>query len=258
MSTVVDYGNLNHVAGMIDEIGGDGLKEANLLFKSAESSSELDEFITRRVIEREPLAYIIGYEHFRGLKFKCDTRALIPRQESETLVEAALDLPERSSVVDVGTGTGAIALAIKHARPDLAVTGTDISKEALDLACVNQEALGLKVDWKDADLLNGIRGEFDAVVADLPYLAEVARDTYALEMVKYEPPVALWGGQDGLDLDRRLLEQLQHRPETMMVALEVEKGTHDVMMSLMREYEFPIVYGITDSRGDIRCIVGKR
>lgn len=258
MSTVVDYGNLNHVASMIDEIDGDGLREANLLFKNAESSSELDEFIHRRVINREPLAYIIGYEHFRGLKFNCDTRALIPRQESETLVEAALDLPLKSSVVDVGTGTGAIALSIKHARPDLVVTGTDISKEALDLACVNQEALGLKVDWKDADLLSGIRGEFDAVVADLPYLAEVARDTYSPEMVKYEPQVALWGGQDGLDLDRKLLQQLQHRPETMMVALEVEKGTHEVMMDLMREYEFPIVYGITDSRGDIRCVIGKR
>jgi release factor glutamine methyltransferase len=129
--------------------------------------------LVRRRGAREPLAYVLGDWDFRRLTLKTDTRALVPRPETEIVVERCLKLLEGTvgpRIVDVGTGTGAIALALKHERPDAHVTATDRSADALSLAKENAEANGLDVELVAADLLDGLAGPFDLVVSNPPYV----------------------------------------------------------------------------------------
>jgi release factor glutamine methyltransferase len=127
---------------------------------------------------------------------------LIPRPETEHLVEAALDLPRGARVVDVGTGSGAVALALKAERPDLAVVGTDVSEDALAVARANGLLLGLDVEWLAGDLLAPVVGRVDAIVSNPPYVADT--DPLPPDVARHEPALALFGGPDGLDAYRRL------------------------------------------------------
>jgi release factor glutamine methyltransferase len=159
--------------------------------------------VRRRAFDREPVAYITGVKGFRHLELQVDPRVLIPRPETETLVEAAVEnLPQGARVVDVGTGSGAIALALEDERPDLEVTGTDVSEDALEVARANAERLGLDVAFAHADLLAGV-GDFDAVVSNPPYVEDGAE--LAPEIVRHEPSLALRAGPDGLDVLRALV-----------------------------------------------------
>jgi release factor glutamine methyltransferase len=159
--------------------------------------------VRRRAFDREPVAYITGVKGFRHLELQVDPRVLIPRPDTETLVEAAVEiLPQGARVVDVGTGSGAIALALEDERPDLQVTGTDVSEDALEVARANAARLGLEVAFARADLLAGV-GEFDAVVSNPPYIEDGAE--LAPEIVRHEPSLALRAGPDGLDVLRALV-----------------------------------------------------
>jgi release factor glutamine methyltransferase len=169
----------------------------------------------RRRNEREPVAYILGKKGFRNLELKVDERALVPRPESELLVEAALDLPEGARVHDVGTGTGAIALALLDERPDLQVTASEVSPEAADLARENAKLLGLPLEVEVADGLPP--GDYDLVIANLPYVRDDRWDVLMPEINRYEPRVALTGGEDGLEHIRELVAAL---PSGTRVALE--------------------------------------
>src|SRR5688500_14221607 len=120
------------------------------------------EFVARRT-RREPVAYILGSKGFRRLELAVDPRVLIPRPETEHVVEAALGLPRGTRVVDVGTGSGAIALALADERPDLRVTATESSPAALAVARANGARLGLEVEWLEGDLLQAVEGPVDAV-----------------------------------------------------------------------------------------------
>ncbi len=155
--------------------------------------AEARELVQRRG-RREPLAYVLGDWDFRRLTLATDARALVPRPESEIVVERCLALLEGTDsprVVDVGTGSGAIALALKHERPDAHVTATDISPAALELARENAQRTGLDVDLVEADLLTGVAGSFDLVVSNPPYVLPAELPNLEPEVRDWEPELAL-------------------------------------------------------------------
>jgi release factor glutamine methyltransferase len=214
--------------------------------------------VRRRAVQREPVAYILGRKGFRGLELTVDPRALIPRPETELLVEVGLGLPRGARVLDLGTGSGAVALALKDERPDLRLTGSDLSEDALALARANGERLGLAVSWLRADLLAGVPDEFDAILANPPYVAESARASLAPEILRHEPPGALFSGTDGLDAIRALLAQVGARERVRTVALELGAGQAGAVQELMRTAGFATVRAERDLAGIERVVVGER
>jgi release factor glutamine methyltransferase len=160
---------------------------------------------------RIPLQHLLGEVEWGGVRLKSDGRALIPRPETEWLLYLALEALRGTAyprVLDVGTGTGALALGLKLARPDAAVTATDISAEALALAQENAALNGLEVQFVQADLLQGISGPFDLIVSNPPYLPDTDQHSADPE-VRHDPDLALYAGADGLSVARPLLAQVQ-------------------------------------------------
>jgi release factor glutamine methyltransferase len=196
---------------------------------------------------REPVAYILGEKGFRRIVLQVDPRVLVPRPETEFVVEAALSLPEGARVVDVGTGSGAIALALKDERPDLTILATDISEDALAVARRNAARLGLEVDFRHADLLDGV-GEVDAVLSNPPYVA--ATDRLPRDVL-HEPRQALFGGADGLDVIRRLVREAAGVP---FVALELGAAQAAAVAGLMTGWDVELV---RDLAGHERVVVGR-
>lgn len=164
--------------------------------------------IARRA-RREPIAYILGHGEFWSLTFKVGPEVLIPRGDTETLVEAALKvLPPGGTLLDIGVGSGAIALAIAHERPDLSVEGIDLSLAALAIATENAQRLGLagRVTLRQGDLfaLDGSR-QYDVIVSNPPYIALGEKASLMPEVRDFEPALALFAGADGLDCYRALI-----------------------------------------------------
>jgi release factor glutamine methyltransferase len=217
--------------------------------------------VRRRAVLREPVAYIVGQRAFRHLQLAVDPRVLIPRPETELLVEVGLALPRGAHVLDIGTGSGAVALALAHERPDLFVSGSDSSGDALALARENGlrlEQLGLHVRWLQADLLAGMADEWDAVLSNPPYVREDERASLAPEIVRHEPPAALFAGPDGLGAIRPLLAQLAPRSRVHTVALEIGAGQAAAVGELMRAAGFATVRAERDLAGVERVVVGER
>jgi release factor glutamine methyltransferase len=204
---------------------------------------------------REPIAYILGRRAFRYLTLTVDRRVLIPRPETELLVEAGLELAEGASVLDVGTGSGAVALALKHERPDLAVAGIDISPDAIDVARTNAATLNLDVSFMVSDLLGDAHP--DAVLANLPYV----RDEAVLidDVARHEPARALRGGADGLDLIRRLTGEIAARPPSArpsLLALEIGADQGPAVMGLVAAAGYGSVRVQRDLAGHDRIVIG--
>ena len=181
-----------------------------------EAQARALETLLARVAAREPLAYVLGERGFHGLTLKIDPRALIPRPETEMLVDLALaavrTLPAGAAVIDVGTGSGAAAIAIALGAPTARVIACDVSADALSLARENAERLGARVSFVESDLLSNVPDLAPIVVANLPYVTREEIDMLPPEIQAHEPRVALDGGTDGLDLVRRLLAQLSAEP----------------------------------------------
>ena len=204
--------------------------------------------------KREPVAYIVGRKGFRHLEVEVDPRVIVPRPETELLVEVALGLPQGAHVLDVGTGSGAVALALKHERPDLRVIASDVSLRALEVASANADRLGLEVEVVQADLVPP--GEFDAIVSNPPYIADAQRALLAPEITRHEPALALFAGPDGLEVIRELVPAAGERAPWL--ALEVGAGQADAVEALLREAGLHRVERHRDLAGIERVVVGAR
>jgi len=215
--------------------------------------------VRRRAVEREPVAYITGSRGFRRLELAVDPRALIPRPETELLVELAVaKLPRGARVLDVGTGSGAVALALADERPDLLVSGSDVSEGALELARANGDRLGLRVVWLWADLLAGVPDTFEAIVSNPPYVAESERGGLAPEILRHEPAGALFAGPDGLNVIRPLVAQAGARASVCLLAVEIGAGQAVAVAELVRGAGFESVRAERDLAGIERVVVGSR
>jgi release factor glutamine methyltransferase len=225
-----------------------GCERAALFTREFDVPSRFWELVARRAA-REPVAYITGERSFRWLSLNVDRRVLIPRPETELLVEIGLSLPAGARVVDVGTGSGAVALALKDERPDLSVAGVDIDCEAVEVARGNALRLGLDVSFVCGDLLPA--GSWGAVLANLPYVADSSE--LPPEIARYEPPGALYGGPDGLDVVRRLVAAVD---DVSLVALEVGAGQAGEVATLLSDRRSVEVR--RDLAGIERVVIGRR
>ncbi|MBP8819838.1 MAG: peptide chain release factor N(5)-glutamine methyltransferase [Syntrophomonadaceae bacterium] len=169
------------------------------------------EFIKRRA-RKEPLAYITGAKEFMSLEFKVNPNVLIPRPESEIIVEKAIDLfkDQPCTICDIGTGSGALAISLAYYLPLTQVFATDISPQALATARENADSLEVEVEFLEGDLLSPFLDKeqcFDLIVANLPYISQEEYHTLDSGVKSYEPQIALLAPGDGLDIYRRLLPQ---------------------------------------------------
>ena len=186
----------------------------------------------RRRVAREPVAYILGRRGFRRIELAVDRRVLVPRPETELLVEIALGLSQGAAVHEVGTGSGAVALALLDERPDLRVTASDLSPDAVAVARANARRLGLPLEPVVADGLPP--GDYDLVVANLPYVRDDEWNGLAPEITRHEPRGALTSGDDGLDAIRALVEQA---PSGTRLALEHGAEQGEEVRELLTEAE---------------------
>ncbi|MBB4664398.1 peptide chain release factor N(5)-glutamine methyltransferase [Conexibacter arvalis] len=222
---------------------------------AADESARFAAAVARRRA-REPVAYIRGTRGFRHIDLIVDRRVLVPRPETELLVEVALRLPRGARVADVGTGSGAVALALKHERPDLQVVATDVSADALAVARANAEALRLDVAFVQGDLLDAVAGPLDAVLSNPPYVPDGDRDGLEPEVAVHEPALALFAGGDGLDVLRRLARAAAARAP--FVAFELGQGQAGAVAELLREAGMSTVAAHRDLAGIERVVVGER
>lgn len=213
----------------------------------------------QRRLNTEPVAYITGHKEFFGLTLQVDPRVLDPRADTETLVEWALSCLADASepdVVDLGTGSGAIALALKHSRPDAAICAVDASADALAVARANAERLNLPVTFHHGSWLTPLAGRrFDAIVSNPPY---VATDDEHLAALKHEPLSALASGADGLDDIRSIVRQTsQHLKPNGWLLLEHGYDQAHAVQTLLGNQGFVNVQSRPDLAGILRCTGGQ-
>ena len=227
------------------------------------ASREFAEMVRRRV-RREPVAYILGRKGFRRIELLVDRRVLIPRPETELLVELALEAAP-TKVLDVGTGSGAIALAVADELEDARVTAIDTSFNAVRVAKANTERLGLtdRVDvvLRGPSSLTGAVPDdraFDLLLANLPYVSEDEWQDLAPEIREYEPREALVAGQTGLEAIEALAEELLAlAPRPSVVALEIGAGQAEVVSKLVRAAGYADVEVRSDLAGHDRVVIGR-
>ncbi len=214
----------------------------------AEIAAAIEERVARRV-DREPMAYILGRAPFRKLEIAVDERVLWPRRETELLVEVGAELPEGARVHEVGTGSGAIALALLSERPDLRVSASDLSPEAVEAARENAARLGLELDVGVATGLPEDLDGIDLVIANLPYVTDSTIFERSPE-IQREPRIAVTGacGEDGLGVIRGLIGET---PSGWKLAMEHDTHHGPAMREMLRD-----ATTLQDYEGDERVTVG--
>jgi len=218
--------------------------------------------LVRRRGQGEPLQHLLGTVEFCGYTFLCDKRAMVPRPETEELVELLLQSTVRdppSSILDVGTGSGVIALSLAAKFPEAQIHAVDLSEEALELARENAEQLGLsaRVDFAKSDLLKNIRGKFDLIVANLPYIS--SRDRHLLSReVLHDSEVALFGGVHGDELIRELIEQAPaHLRPGGLLALEAGIGQSEALSGVLTQKKYKDICSKNDYSGTSRFMFAR-
>ncbi|PYJ57041.1 MAG: peptide chain release factor N(5)-glutamine methyltransferase [Verrucomicrobia bacterium] len=237
--------------------------ELYLEFERVLTESELAPLrdLVKRRGEGEPLQHLLGTVEFCGLTFLCDKRAMVPRSETEELVELIESRIEnrKSKIEDVGTGSGVIALSLAMKFPEAEILGVDISDDALALAQENAVRLNLatRVRFLKSNLLENVEGCFDVIVANLPYISIQDRQSLSREVL-HDPEVALFASARGDELVRELIAQApsQLRPGGML-ALEIGIGQGDALFSALAEKNYRDIYSKTDYSGVTRFLFAR-
>lgn len=239
------------------------LDRGSLIARSEHALTEDEQAAFSQLVERrrkrEPLAYITGRKGFRRIELTVNRHVLVPRPDTELLVAVA-KVARPCAVLDLATGSGAVALALADELPDATVTASDISSEALAVARGNAKALGLagRVGFVESDLFHEIDGRFDCITANLPYVARTEWEILQPEITGYEPQIALVSGTDGLDLTRKIIPQARdHLKPGAMLALEVGAGQAKRVAELMADAGYNDVESHADLAGIDRVISGK-
>lgn len=216
--------------------------------------------LAHRRLNDEPLAYITGRREFHGLELHVDARVLDPRADTETLVDWALglDLPARARVADLGTGSGAVALSLKAARPLWQVTATDASEQALTVAAANARRLGLDLDLRLGHWCEPLQGDsgYDLILSNPPYIALGDPHLWAL---RHEPSTALVSGPDGLDAIGQIANQaVEHMLPGGWLLLEHGHDQHPAVAALLRACGYSEISSRTDISAITRCTGARR
>jgi release factor glutamine methyltransferase len=217
--------------------------------------------VVRRRGQGEPLQHLLGTVEFCGLAFVCDQRAIVPRPETEELVELLESRIENreSRIVDIGTGSGVIALTLAAKFPETKVYALDVSEDALALARSNAERLGLtaRVHFFKSDLLQNISERFDLIVANLPYISMQDRRSLSSEVL-HDPAIALFGGSRGDELIRDLIEQAPpHLQPNGLLALEVGVGQSELLREFLMQKNFHDIESKKDYSGTPRFLFAR-
>jgi release factor glutamine methyltransferase len=216
--------------------------------------------LVRRRGQNEPLQHLLGIVEFCGNIFLCDKRALVPRPETEELVELVESriVNRESRVVDLGTGSGVIALSLAQKFPDAEIIATDISDDALLLARENAVRLGTpRVQFLKSDLLENVDGQFDLIVANLPYISRHDRDQLPREVLR-DPEVALFAGEKGDEIIRRLIETApSHLSRKGLLALEIGLGQEPGLIDLLRQKNYGDIEARNDYSGRTRFLFAR-
>ncbi len=224
-----------------------------------EEEKEFVEEVYKKLAVHIPAQYIIGYAEFFGMQLKVDERVLIPRPETEELVELILaENPETNlSVLDIGTGSGAIALALAKNRPDWSVTAADISQDALDLASENAKKQNLQIFLKKSDCFTEISEKYDIIVSNPPYISREDASEVGLNVLYSEPHLALFADEDGLAIYRRIAEKAKdYLKDGGKIYLEIGYKQGQSVPALFKE-NFPEkrVRTLKDQFGQDRMVV---
>jgi release factor glutamine methyltransferase len=242
-----------------------GLTRMNLYLEFERLLSEAELAPLREVVRRrgegEPLQHLLGTVEFHGEIFLCDKRALVPRPETEQLVElveSAIRNPQ-SAIVDVGTGSGVIALSLAKKFPEAQIFGVDISEDALTLARENAEKLGAtpRVQFLRSNLFDALKDRFDVIVANLPYVARDDRRSLSREVL-HDPEEALFGGPRGDELIQRLIELApEHLNPGGLLALEIGLGQAEALGELLAQKNYHDIESKKDYAGIARFLLAR-
>ena len=219
---------------------------------------ELEKLILRR-INREPISKILGRRDFWGRTFSINENVLDPRGDTEKLIDFVIEKPVKS-VLELGTGSGAIAITLACEWKEVHVTAIDISEEALSLAKSNAEKFNVqnKIDFLKSDWFEAIKGSFDLIISNPPYIGLAEQDELSAEVIKYDPEIALFAGRDGLDAYKRIIPNLAKflNPDGLVV-LETGASQGIQVKNMMNAAGFIDAKIVEDLSGKDRLVAAK-
>ena len=225
---------------------------------SGEITSKLEKLILRR-IHREPISKILGRREFWGRTFSINENVLDPRGDTETLIDFVIEKPVKS-VLELGTGSGAIAITLACEWKEVHVTAIDISEEALSLAKSNAEKFNVqnKIDFFKSDWFEAVKGSFDLIISNPPYIGLIEKDEISTEVIKYDPEIALFAGRDGLDAYRRIIPNLPKflNPDGFAV-LEIGASQGNQVKNMMNAVGLIDAKIVKDLSGKDRLVAAK-
>lgn len=237
--------------------------DRNMLLVHGDSvRNDMEEQFYRMVIEKRagriPLQHITGQQEFMGLTFKVNEHVLIPRQDTETLVEEVMRyLSDGMRILDICTGSGCILLSLLKYSNECEGLGVDISKEALEVARENAELLGLQAEFRSSDLLEQVKGKFDIIVSNPPYIETAVIDTLMPEVREHEPMLALDGKEDGLYFYRKIVEKSpDYMTRGARLFFEIGYNQGEAVKALMIGRGFKEVEVVKDYAGLDRVVTG--